>query len=111
MRTTVYELPVFLVLLWGGLIAGHIAALLRLPGKLYSGSLRGRRGNAAALAAFFALDVTAALAAAAILCAALVYANGGEPRAYALFAFAAGAAAPGAALDGILRTDKRKYFS
>ncbi|MCR5611506.1 MAG: hypothetical protein K6F68_06730 [Clostridiales bacterium] len=102
MRTTVNELPILLVMLWGGLIAGHIAALLRLPGKLYTRSLRGRRGNAFLKIAFSALEVLAALAVTAILSAVLVRANGGEPRSYALLAFFAGACLPQAALAGII---------
>ncbi|MBO4384433.1 MAG: hypothetical protein J5854_03305 [Clostridia bacterium] len=98
MRTTVNELPVFLMSLWGGIIAGHIAALLRLPGKLYLRSLRGRRGSVPLKGLFCVLDVISALAVTAVLCAVTVRANGGEPRAYALFAFAFGAILPGALL-------------
>ena len=98
MRSSLNELPVFAFSVWGGMIAGLAAALLRLPRELYFGSRRGRRAAFLPLALFGALDIAAALAVLAVFCATLVEANGGELRLYAVCGFISGAAAPYAAM-------------
>lgn len=108
MRTTVNELPILLISLWGGLAAGHLALLLRLPGKLYARRLKGRRAALPAKLGFSFLDALAAFAVTAILAAVLVRANGGEPRSYALLAYAAGAIVPSAAAEGIIASFFRR---
>lgn len=94
MRSTLSELPVLTASLWGGLIAGLLASLLRLPGRLYSAGRRGRRESRAVLILKAALDVAAAGAAAFVFAAVTVYANGGELRLYAVCAYALGFAVP-----------------
>ncbi|MBO4848331.1 MAG: hypothetical protein J5586_04175 [Clostridia bacterium] len=92
MRSALAELPVLLCLLRGGLTAGAAAALIRLPRRLCTRRLKGRRAGALPLALFILLDAAAAFGTAAVFALSLLYANGGEPRLYAVLGFAAGAA-------------------
>ena len=89
MRNSLLELPVLAAAVWAGLASGMAAFLLRLPGKLYERRLKGRRAKLFALIPIRAADVLAGFAAAASLALALYYANGGEPRLYAVLGFAA----------------------
>lgn len=101
MRNVLSELPVFLCCVWGGAAAGLAVTLLRTPRALYLSSRRGRRASPWLLALFAAADVIAAALLAAALACTLLHANGGEPRAYAVFGFVFGAAAVSAAAKGI----------
>lgn len=92
MRTTLLELPILMCCLWGGLLAGLIAALLRLFGQLKKKRLAGRRLKLVPRALIGILDALAALVLGVLCAAALIYANGGEPRAYAVISYASGAA-------------------
>ena len=92
MRNALSELPVLLLCIRGGLIAGIGSALVRLPGRLYCLRLRGRRGKLLPKLLFGLLDVLAAAGTVVLLAYTLYRANGGEPRLYALLGFAAGAA-------------------
>ncbi len=98
MRNSLGELPVLACMLWGGLIAGLVSSLLRLPRRAYVGALKGRRAKLIPLAAFAVCDIAAALALTAAFALTLVHANGGEPRLFALCGFAAGCAVTGGAV-------------
>lgn len=91
MRNALSELPVLLCCIWGGIASGGAAFLLRLPQKLYSRALKGRRSGLGPRLAFALAD---ALAAAALCCGfalTLLHANGGEIRLFALTGFLLGA--------------------
>lgn len=105
MRNSLDELPVLLCMFRGGLIAGTIAALLRLPRRLYADSLKGRRAKLPPLILLIAADLTAAAAITLISAASLIHANGGEPRAFAVCGFALGCLVPPAAIK-LLRLRK-----
>ncbi len=94
MRNVLNELPVFALSIWSGVAAGFLVSLLRLPRELYSRSLKGRRAKAVPLILFGLADVIAACSACAVFCAAMIFANGGELRLYAVCGFLAGAAVP-----------------
>lgn len=94
MRTTLNELPIFALCVWGGAAAGLAAALVRLPRRLYLASRKGRRAGRFPMLLFAAADVFSAALLAASFCAALIYANGGELRLYAVSGFLLGAALP-----------------
>ncbi len=104
MRNSLDELPVLACMLWGGLIAGLVCSLLRLPGKVYARALRGRRAKPLPLAAIAVCDIAAALFAAAAFALTLVHANGGEPRLFALCGFVFGCAVTGGAVKLITGT-------
>ena len=89
------EFPVFVFCVWGGVISGFAVLLTRLPRKIYLRSRRGRREAAIPKLLFALLDAAAALLLATGFCMTMLKANGGELRAFAVCAFAAGAAAPG----------------
>ena len=61
MRNSLDELPVLACMLWGGLIAGLVCSLLRLPGKVYAKALRGRRAKPLPLAAIAVCDIAVLL--------------------------------------------------
>lgn len=102
MRNVLSELPILLCCVWGGLAAGLSAALLRLPRKLYTRSLRGRHSKALPRLLFTALDILSALLAAACFSITLLYANGGELRLYAVSGFAAAAYIASRAVKGLI---------
>ena len=87
MRNNLAELPVLLCCLWTGALAGGLAFLLRLPKTLYEKRRRGLRTPPVMLAVFFILDLLLCLSAAGIFALGLCYANGGEPRLYAVSGF------------------------
>ena len=105
MRSSLNELPVFALSIWGGMIAGLSASLIRLPRALYLRGLRGRRASPFLLVLFGALDIAAAAAAAAVFCLTLLKANGGELRLYAVCGYLAGAAVPCAAAALLLKKE------
>lgn len=98
MRNTLAELPVLLMCIRAGLIAGAAVFLLRLPRRLRMGAKRGCRTPFWLCLLFAAADALAALLMLALFAAALLKLNGGEPRLYACAGFAAGAAGSWAAL-------------
>ncbi len=98
MRNSLDELPVLLCMLRGGLIAGLIAALLRLPRRLYLRSLKGRRAKPLMLTLLILADIIAAAATVLIFTLTLIHANGGEPRFFAVCGFALGCAGSACAL-------------
>lgn len=98
MRNTLSELPVLLMCIRAGILAGAAIFLLRLPRLLRSAARRGLRTPFWLRLLFAAADVLAALLTLALLASALFRLNGGEPRLYACAGFAAGAVLSWAAL-------------
>lgn len=98
MRNALSEIPVLLLCLWGGGVAGIAAALVRLPGRLYTLTRRGRRTGLFPKILFSVFDIAAAALAVSVFCLTLLRANGGEPRLFAVCAFIAGAAVPARAI-------------
>lgn len=88
MRNSLLELDVLAAMVRSGIAAGLAVFLARLPGKLYFKHLKGRRASLPLLILFRAADILAALVPAALFALSLVYANGGEPRLYAVLGFA-----------------------
>ena len=89
MRNNLTELPVLLCCIWGGALAGLAVFLLRLPKKLYENAHRGLRTPFFIKLILGVFDMLTCAAAALIFAFALVYANGGEPRAYAVMGYLA----------------------
>ena len=89
MRNNLSELPVLLCCIWGGALAGLAVFLLRLPKKLYESHHRGLRTPFFIKLLLGILDMLTCAAAALIFVFALVYANGGELRAYAVLGYSA----------------------
>ena len=106
MRNNLAELPVLLACLWGGAAAGGLVFFIRLPKKIYIRRNRGKRTGLLLRALFFALDITACAAIAAAFAAALFFANGGEPRLYAVSGFVLMLLAVTRALGALLFPDR-----
>lgn len=87
MRNNLAELPVLLACMRAGFCAGGAAYLLRLPKRAYLARRRGLRTPFAPDFLFVLLDFLTCASAALTLASALVWANGGEPRLYALAGF------------------------
>lgn len=102
MRNALSELPILLFCIRGGFIAGGACFLLRLPKRLYSRSLRGRRARLIPTILTAVSETAAALAAALGFAATLLIANGGELRLYAVCGFFAALAGAYAALNALV---------
>ena len=102
MRNALSELPVLLCCIRGGLIFGGAAFILRLPERLYTAALKGRRPRLLPRLAAALADMLAAAALCLGCALTLFHANGGEPRLFALTGFAFGAWLFSAAARGAL---------
>ena len=89
MRNTLYELPVLLTMLRGGVIAGGAAYLLLLPRRLYYIKRRGKRMGFWRCLLFTLLDIAVCILCSGIFALSLVTANGGELRLYAIAGYSA----------------------
>ena len=87
MRNNLAELPVLFACMRAGFCAGGAAYLLRLPKRAYAARRPGLRTPFAPGLLFVMLDIMTCAATALILACALICANGGEPRLYALCGF------------------------
>lgn len=87
MRNTLDELPVLLLMMRGGILAGGLAFALSLPRKLYNIRRRGLRCGLWRGALFFCMDLLICLGCAILFAASLLRANGGEMRLYAVLGF------------------------
>ncbi len=87
MRNNLSELPVLLSCLWSGAMAGSVVFLLALPKLLWRRKNRGRRLPFGTRLIFALLDILICAAAGVIFSAALISANGGELRLYAVAGF------------------------
>ncbi|MCR5809494.1 MAG: hypothetical protein K6G56_08020 [Clostridiales bacterium] len=102
MRNALSELPILLFCVRGGLAAGAVCFLLRLPRRLYLRSLRGRRARFLPVLFGWLTDALAAAASVGLFALTLLFANGGELRLYAVCGFFAGMAAAYLPLDTLL---------
>ncbi len=91
MRNALGELPVFLACIYGGMVIGMLAFLLRLPKTL--ADRKRRRISAALRILFAAVDISICIMGFIIAAATLYAVNGMELRIYALTGLFIGAAA------------------
>ena len=87
MRNTLFELPALLCCMWGGALAGGLGFFISLPKIIWRRRAAGRRTPFLLRALFAVCDIITSLAVTAVFCAALIKANGGEPRLYAIAGF------------------------
>ena len=102
MRNNLAELPVLLCCIWGGAAAGGGVFLLRMTKRLWLKRFRGRRAGAAWMALFVLLDLLTVAFVSCAFAAILLFANGGEPRLYAVLGFFAALFSVDALLRGAL---------